>query len=162
MRNIILCFTASAAVVLGSASLASAGWTDVRSKWRDCDSTSSGLSYRTTFPNPARYYGHGRYLIKSQIRWDKYAYGMWRKRDANTIQTPWTKITNEEYDFSQAHGDRTVWGNDLYYQRWRAHVIVKLIKNRKGPKDKRVETVERSFEKAVFPERGSCGVTIGS
>ena len=138
---------------------ASAETFHIRGKWRDCETLSAGLSYRTEFLRPADYYGPGRYLIKSQIRWDKYAYGMWRKVDANTSQTEWLQINNPDYNFGSPHGDRTVWGH-LFSQRWRAHVIVKLIKNRPGPKDKTVETVERFLEKRMFPDR--CGVNFGS
>jgi hypothetical protein len=162
VRRIVLCLAASLAVMLSWVPLASAS-VDIRKKWRNCDTNKAGLSFRTEFQNPASWYGTGKYLIKSQIRWDKYASGMWRKLDANTIQTPWTKITNLQYDFGLSHGDRTDWGF-WFPKRWRAHVVVKLIKNRPGPKDKRVDTVERWFEKPQFNEVGSCGdgVSIGT
>lgn len=155
MKRFVLCFAASLAIVLSSVTAASAASFDVRAKWRSCQTGTAALSFRTEFLDPADWYGAGKYLIKSQIRWDKYAYGMWRKVDANTIQKPWTHISNLEYDFGLSHGDRTAWGN-LFDERWRAHVIVKLIKNRPGPKDDRVEMVERFFERAQFTERAKC------
>jgi hypothetical protein len=155
MRKAFACFAASAAVVLGSASPALADDLKVRAHWKSCETLAAGLSFRTEFSPPARYYGEGRYLIKSEIRWDKYtSAGSWRVRDSNTIQTPWLQINNPNYEYGLSHGDRTTWGN-LYPNHWRAHVTVKLIKNRPGPKDKRVATVERLFNKGTFRERGS-------
>jgi hypothetical protein len=163
MRKFILSAAVGVALLLSSASVSSAGETQIIAKWRNCDTTKAGLSFRTTFYSPARNYGSGRYLIKSEIRWDKYRYGMWRASDVSTRQTPWLKIRNPEYHFSLSHGDRTTWGASLFAERWRAHVTVKLIKNRPGPKDKRVETVERFFEKPMFTEVGACeGVSLGS
>ena len=161
MPRFIVCVCAAAAIALVAVAPSSAAEVKVLGKWRNCETGQAALTYRTTFINPARSYGMGRYLIKSQIRWDKNASDQWRNLDTNTIQTPWKTITNGEFDFSQSHGDRTNWG-DWFFRRWRAHVIVKLIKNRPGPKDKRVETVERFFERPMFHERGSCDVSIGS
>ncbi len=164
MRRVaVSCFVAAFVLTLSWVPLASAATFDIRAKWRNCENRKAGLSFRTEFLDPADHYGSGKYMIKSQIRWDKYAYDRWRKLDANTIETPWTRITNLAYDFGQSHGDRTSWGN-LFSKRWRAHVTVKLIKNRPGPRDKRVEMVERFFEKPMFSERGSCGdgVSIGT
>ncbi len=155
MKRVVLCLAAGLAIVLSSVPAASAATFDIRAKWRSCQTSTSALSFRTEFLNPADLYGTGRYLIKSQIRWDKNASGMWRALDVHTIQTPWTEITNLEYDFGLSHGDRTKWGK-LFEKRWRAHVIVKLIKNRPGPKDNRVELVERFFEKPMFTERAKC------
>lgn len=155
MRRLVVAGMASAFLALSVAPLASAGTLKPLSKWRDCESQQSGLTYRTTFNNVADWYGSGRYMIKSEVRWDRYAFDRWYNRDTNTISTNWLKITNPQYDFSHFHGDKTGWGT-IYSERWRAHVIVKLLKNRKGPKDKRVDIVHSYFEKGFFPERGNC------
>lgn len=155
MKRVVLCFAASLVLLLSSVPVASAATFEIRAKWRSCQTTTAALSFRTTFSKPASWHGDGTYLIKSQIRWDKYASGSWRKLDVSTNQTPWTEITNPEFDLGLSHGDRTNWGN-LFERRWRAHVIVKLIKNRPGPKDNRVDIEERFFEKPMFDERAKC------
>lgn len=157
MRKVICCIAASAAVVLGSASPAFAGQLDVRFKWRHCENAAAGLGFRTTFFRPAASYnsGPGRYMIKSQIRWDKHTSAGWRQSSVDTNQSDWIQINSPAYNPTLLHGDRTDWGYRLFRGRWRAHVIVKLIKNRPGPKDNRVDIVERFFEKPMFHERGS-------
>ena len=75
MRRVVCCIAASAAVVLCLASPALADDLKVRAHWKSCETLAAGLSFRTEFSPPARYYGEGRYLIKSEIRWDKYTVG---------------------------------------------------------------------------------------
>lgn len=156
MRKFFVAAMLSALLALSMAPVASsAGALKPLNKWRDCESQKSGLTYRTTFGDVARWHESGRYMIKSEVRWDTSAFDRWYNRDATTSSTEWLHITNEEYDFSHFHGDRTSWGS-VYSDQWRAHVIVKLIKNRAGPKDKRVDTVHGYFEKGFFPERSDC------
>ena len=154
MRRVVCLIVASASIVLSSVSPAVADDLDIRFKWRACENAAAGLGFRTTFFHPADYYDPGRYMIKSQIRWDKYTSAGWRHLDVSTNKSDWLQINNPDYSPSLLHGDRTVWGN-LYSRQWRAHVIVKLIKNRVGPRDKRVATEERFFQKPMFDERGS-------
>ena len=162
MRKVACVLAASTAVVFGSASSALADSFDIREKWRDCDDLSARLSFKATFTKPADFYGTGRYLIKSQIRWDKHTSAGWRNWDTNTVQTNWLQINNPNYSHTVFQADRTVWSTS-YNRRWQAHVIVKLIKNRVGPRDRRVATIERWFSQAMFRERGQdCGVTVGS
>jgi len=161
MRRVVSCLAVTVSLALCFVSIASAATFNIRSKWMDCSTTKSGLSFRTEFNYPARAYGTGRYLIKSQIRWDRHTSAGWRNWDRNTIQTEWTEITNPDFNFGLSHGDRTNWGESWFAGRWRAHVIVKLIKNRAGPKDKQVEKVERFFEKPQFHAR-NCGLSFAS
>jgi len=68
------------------------------------------------------------------------------------------QVNNPTWDFVTSIGDVTNWGAE-YGQRWRAVVTFKLIRNRPGPVDKRVDTVERWLTKGMFAEQGvGCGV----
>lgn len=137
-----------------------AGSITTRAKWKNCSTTQAGLSATATFTNVAGIYGPGRYLVKKQIRWDRLiGSGRWRAGDVHTTQTSWITISNTQYDFRTRVADRTTWGN-AYFTRWRAHVIVKLIKNRRGPKDKKVDQIDLYPTTGSFREVGSCGTPV--
>lgn len=155
-----------AAVILlllaASMSPAQAGTFKTVTKWKNCDTTKAAIGVKATFSNPATVYGTGRYMVTKEIRWDYLkAPGQWRRADSVKTQTNWLKISNPDYDFVSSIGDKTTWGL-LYNERWRAHITIKLIKNRPGPRDRRVDMIEIWPAKGSFQERGStfCGGII--
>ncbi len=138
-----------AAGLCAVAPAANAGDAKTLSKWKNCETTQSAITVKTTFTDPAAAYGNGRYMVKKWIRWDYLkSGGQWRNGDTAHTETAWLEITNPQYDFVSTIGDKTKWLS-LYTSLWRAHVIIKLLKNRPGPKDKVVETVE------IWPMKGS-------
>ena len=159
-RSTVGCLIAAVVLVGAVPAQAGTGTFVTKAKWKNCETKQSAIRVKATFPNVASYYGKGRYLVKKEIRWDVLKSGMWRREDSTTQQTQWVKINATaqglNWDFVTSIGDRTGWGN-LYDSRWRAHVTFKLIKNRKGPKDKRVDTIEIFPTKGLFAEVGSCG-----
>lgn len=128
---------------------AQAGTFETTSKWKSCDSRKAGIAVKARFSRPASYDGPGRYMVKKWVEWDVLkAGGQWRERDRHYAETNWVKITNTDYDFVTSVGDSTNWGA-LYDSGWRAKVTFKLIKNRKGPRDKKVDEIQ------IFPTKGS-------
>lgn len=149
----------TAALLLGVLpSTASAGEFITRAKWKNCDNAKASILITATFRAPARYYGNGKYMVKKQIKWQKYDAGRWLERDHHDTKTEWLKITNQNYDFVTSIGDKTSWGY-IYGANWRAQITFKLLKNRKGPIDKKVDEIKIYPKKGSFREQGSnCGV----
>lgn len=115
-----------------------------------------GNPARATFSNVG-VYGANRYMVKKEIKWQLYIGGdRWRTDDPVKTETPWIRVDNPSWDFVTSIGDRTVWGISSYNRAWRAVITFKLIKNRPGPRDKNVETVELVLRQGQFTERGSC------
>ncbi|MBA4607700.1 MULTISPECIES: hypothetical protein [Aeromicrobium] len=158
-RRITLVVTLLAALILGFAPAAQAGTFRITTRWKSCDTFKSAIAVRVTFKDPAYLYGSGKYMVKRWIEWEVYKSGMWREEDRYYSESNWVKVTNKNYDWTTTPGDRTGWGNTgLYYSHWRAKVTVKLIKNRKGPRDKKVDEVQIFPMKGSFREIGSnCG-----
>lgn len=149
---------ASACALLLVAAPAQAGESTTTAKWRNCDTRTAGISVRATFRGPAALYGTGRFMIKKWIKWEKYDAGRWLERDRSYTETSWLQINNPQYNFVSTAGDRTGWAA-LYYNHWRANVTIKLVKNRPGPVDKTVDTIQLLPTKGSFREVASnCGV----
>jgi hypothetical protein len=149
----------SALMVTGT-SVAHADSTTTLARWRNCDTLNAAVKIRATFSDPARYFGEGRYMVKKSIKWQKVgAGGNWiYGGDDYYAETGWLKVTNVNYDFVSTAGDRTNWGN-VYPRLWRAKVTIQLLKNRPGPRDKKVAEFELTPRKAAFQETGTqCGV----
>jgi hypothetical protein len=146
-------------MLVGGVTPAEAGTFTTTAKWRNCDDDKAAISIRATFSNPAAIYGTGRFMIKKWVVWDTAkAGGTWRERDRNYTETNWVQINNTDYDFISTAADKTNWGA-LYDQLWRAHVTIKLVKNRPGPRDKLVDEIDLTPRKNSFPEQGTfCGV----
>jgi hypothetical protein len=142
-------------VAVAGTSGAQAGDFVTKSTWRNCDTTQSGIAVQATFRRPASSDGPGRYMVKKWIEWEKYDAGRWLERDRSYTETNWVKISNSNYSFVTTAGDRTTW-LVLYYQQWRAKVTFKLMKNRPGPKDKVVDTVQIFPTKPSFTEVVAC------
>jgi hypothetical protein len=154
VRLLLACLT-GLVLTCGFVVPASAGTFQTTAKWKNCDNTTSAISIRGTFTDPARYHGKGRYMVKKWIRWDYLqTRGQWRAADTWASETRWVKVNNLSWDFVSTAADRTNWAG-LYYDRWRAHVTIKLIKNRPGPRDKTVEVIDIFPMKGSFTERGS-------
>lgn len=146
-----------AALVLAFAPAAQAGTSKITTKWRNCDNFTAAIGVRVTFTDPVRYYGKGKYMVKRWIEWEYYKGGTWREADRRYTESTWRKVTNPNFDWVTTPADRTGWQN-LYYSHWRAKVTVKLIKNRPGPRDKKVDEVQIFPMKGSFREIGSnCG-----
>lgn len=147
-----------AALVLAFAPAAQAGSSKITAKWRNCDNYQAAIKVRATFNDPARYYGKGRYMVKRWVEWEYYkGNGAWREADRRYTESSWLKVTNLNFDWVTTAADRTNWQN-LYYSHWRAKVTVKLIKNRPGPRDKKVDEIQIFPMKGSFREIGSnCG-----
>lgn len=150
------------ALLVTAASLATAGPAlsgtfATTAKWKDCETTKAGIRVTATFSNVAAIHGTGRYLVKKEIRWDRLVgSGRWRSSDVHTTQTSWIRIDDTAYDVVTTVGDTTVWGGS-YSGGWRAHVTFKLIKNRVGPKDDRVDLIDIYPTKGSFANVGNCG-----
>ncbi|MET1131831.1 MAG: hypothetical protein ABWX60_00240 [Aeromicrobium sp.] len=156
-RRITLVATLLAALVLAFAPAAQAGTFRITTRWKNCDTFKAAIAVRTTFSNVAATHGTGKYMVKRWIEWEYYKGDTWKEADRNYTESSWVKITNTSYDWVTTPGDRTAWHN-LYYSHWRAKVTVKLIKNRKGPRDKKVDEVQIFPMKGSFRELGSnCG-----
>lgn len=146
-----------AALVLAFAPAAQAGSWKTTTKWRNCDKQKAAIGVRVTFTDPARYYGTGKYMVKRWIEWEYYKGGKWREADRYYRESDWVKVTNLSYDWVTTPADRVAWAG-LYYSHWRAKVTVKLIKNRPGPRDKKVDEIQIFPMKGSFREIGSnCG-----
>ena len=105
-------------------------------------------------------------MVKKWVEWEYLkTKGEWREADRRYTETNWLKITNTDYDFVSTIGDATNWVN-LYDSGWRAKVTFKLIKNRTGPRDKKVDEIQIFPGKGSFREEGTyCdgnGLTSGS
>jgi hypothetical protein len=153
-----------ATLALATAGPALSGTFVTRAKWKNCDTTKVGISVAGTFTDVATIHGTGRYMVKKEVRWDRLiGSGRWRASDVHSTETRWLTIRNPSYDFVSSIGDTTVWGA-TYPRRWRAHVTLKLVKNRPGPRDKKVDEIDISPTKGSFREVGSScdgGVTPG-
>ncbi len=133
---------------------AQAGTFDVIARWRNCDTYQAAISIRATFRDPVRHYGEGKYMVKKWVKWDALKVGgQWRQRDRHYSERGWVHATNPNWDFVSTAADRTTWGPTLYAERWRAHVTIQLLKNRPGPRDKKVDELDLFFEKRQFTER---------
>jgi hypothetical protein len=146
--------TAAAATVLAVAPAAHAGEFVTKDKWRNCDTFEAAIGVRATFREPANLFGKGRFMVKKWIEWEKYDAGRWLERDRSYTETVWVDVTNPRYNFVTTARDRTGWGA-IYHSQWRAKVTFKLMKNRPGPKDKVVDTVQIFPMKDSFAEKGS-------
>jgi hypothetical protein len=127
-------------------------------RWRDCDTLQSSITTKSEYTVRPDVEGKGTYYIRVDIRWDLLQSGMWRRADNNVGESAKFTIKNQGYTYYFTHADRTGWGG-AYYDRWRAHVISKLMKQRKGP-DKTVVTEHLYFERVRFPEQSdptNCG-----
>jgi hypothetical protein len=146
-----------AALVLAFAPAAQAGSHRTTTKWRNCDTYKAAVAVKATFGNVAAIHGKGRYMVKRWIEWEYFKGGTWKEADRYYSQSSWVKVTNTNYDWITTAGDRTGW-QGLYYSHWRAKVTVKLIKNRPGPRDKKVDDIQIFPMKGSFREVGSnCG-----
>ncbi len=149
-------------VALAAAGPALSGTFTTRAKWKNCATTQAGIRLTATFADVAAIHGSGRYMVKKEIRWDRLiGSGRWRASDTHTTQTAWITIDNPSYDFVSSIGDVTAWGNS-YPRLWRAHVTFKLIKNRPGPRDKRVDLIDVYPRQGSFRDLASCGSAPGS
>lgn len=156
-RRVTLVGLLMGALLLAWTPSAEAATFKTRDKWRNCDTFKSAISVRVTFTDPARSYGNGKYMVKRWVEWEYWKGGKWKEADRHYTESTWQKITNPAYDWVTTPGDRTGW-HGLYREHWRAKVTVKLIKNRPGPRDKKVEELQIYPTKGSFREIGSnCG-----
>lgn len=146
-----------AALMLAFTPPASAGTQEIKTRWRNCDKFTSAISVKAKFFRPVQYHGKGRYMVKRWVKWQYWKGGSWRTADRRYTESNWLKITNPRYNYVTTAADRTNWAG-LYYSHWRVEVTVKLIKNRKGPRDKKVDEIQIFPKKGSFREIGSyCG-----
>lgn len=144
-----------ATLALATAGPALSGTFVTGAKWKNCDTTKAGILVTGTFTDVAAIHGTGRYMVKKEVRWDRLiGSGRWRASDVRSTETRWLTIRNPSYDFVSSIGDTTVWGA-TYPDRWRAHVTLELVKNRPGPRDKKVDEIDIYPTKGSFREVGS-------
>ncbi len=147
---------------LATAGPALSGTFQTRGKWKNCETTQAGIQITATFADVAAIHGPGRYMVTKEIRWDRLiGTGRWRASDVHSTQTTWISIGNPQYDVVTTIGDRTTWGAS-YRRNWRAHVTFTLIRNRPGPRDKRVDIVDIYPAKGSFRDVVDCGVVPAS
>ena len=140
---------------LATAGPALSGTFTLRDRWKSCDTTKAAIGVKATFADVAAIHGPGRYRVQKEIRWDRLiGSGRWRNSDVNKTQTGWITIRNTSYDFVTSAGDRTTWGA-TYHRLWRARVTFKLIKERRGPINKKVDQTDVELLKGSFREIGS-------
>ncbi len=142
-------------VALAIAGPAAGATFTTRAKWKNCDTRTAGIHVTGTFPGVSAIHGEGRYMVKKEIRWDRLiGSGRWRVSDTRRTQTAWTQVGNPSFNFVTSIGDTTNWGA-TYLRGWRAHVTLKLIKNRPGPRDQKVDEIDIYPTKGSFREMGS-------
>ncbi|KQZ70652.1 hypothetical protein [Nocardioides sp. Root151] len=157
MRRMTMVALLVSALMLAFTTSAAAGTFKTTAKWRNCDTYKSAISVRVTFSDPADLYGKGKYMVKRWVKWQYYKGGTWRTADPRHTESGWLQINNLKYDYITTAADRTNWLG-LYYSHWRAEVTVQLLKNRPGPRDRKVDEVKIFPTKGSFREIGSnCG-----
>ncbi len=140
--------------VLIATALPASASVDKQLAWKDCTSGQSGLRVKSTYTVDAQLYKAGTYYISIDIRWDLYkGGGSWRREDNHKITSAKFAVKKRNVTYWVTNGDRTDWSN-AFTMRWRAHVISKLKKVRRGP-DRTITTEERYYHKGMFAERGS-------